>query len=210
LGRAGDNGNKGVALAVVIFLGGCVFLGSMIFGTQRRAPSVIVNGNVYPDSVIAGKSRHARSKGHPAAEEPALLPVNLDARVLVINDVRRPWGEAVTKQVGDLMARLSGAGITVVGEGPGVEAPDAESNVELAATARLVLDGTQTPVDAPQAPTKFATWFEEKQPDVDAVVWIIQPAGSSDAQFWIFTAADAEKGAAIRQVTMAAPVKGRG
>src|SRR5262249_50729187 len=147
---------------------------------------------------------------HAAVEEPAQLPVNVDARVLVINDVRRPWGEAVTKQVADLMARLSGAGITIVGEGPAVEAPDAESNGELAATARLVLDGTQTPVDAPQAPTKFATWFEEKNPDVDAVVWIVQRAGSNDAQFWIFTPAETEKGAAIRQLTMAPAVKGRG
>jgi hypothetical protein len=204
-GRPGESGNKGIAVALLIFLGGCVFLGSMLFGVRPHT-NMVVNGQSYPSAVGGGAPRFAsgRHAGRPQAQPQPPLPVNVDARVLVINDVRRPWGEAVTKHVSELMNRLSTAGIKTVGEGPSAEAPDQAANVDLAATARLVLDGTQTPVDAPESPAKFAAWFDQTRPDVDAVLWIVQPVGSQEPKFYVFTrGGQAEKSEAIRRVTMA-------
>jgi hypothetical protein len=202
LGRQ-NSGAKGVATAILVFMGGCVFLGTMLLSSRRPVPTIVVNGDTFPSAVAGGHARHANSR-RVREPEAAPLPVNVDARVLVINDVRRPWGETVTKSVNDLMERLTGAGISTVGEGPSAEAPDEAADVELAATARLILDGTQTPVDAPQAPAKFASWFEEKHPEVDAVLWISLPVGSEQPRFDVFTGAKkAEKAEAVRQVTMA-------
>jgi hypothetical protein len=201
--RRQNSGHKGIAAAIFIFLGGCIFLGTMILSAQRPTATVVVNGDAYPSVVAGGSPRHPGGK-HARQPEPAPLPVNVDARVLVINDVRRPWGEAVTKSVHDLMERLTGAGIHTVGEGPSAEAPDQDADVDLAARARLVLDGTQTPVDNELAPKKFAKWFEDQQPDVDAVLWITLPMGSEQPRFDVFTGPKkAEKADAVRQVTMA-------
>jgi hypothetical protein len=209
-GRQGSSGNKGVAAAMLVFIGGCVFLGAMILKPRLQGPNIILNGDSYP-TIVEGPQRKPNHRATAPVKQAAPLPVNVDARVLVINDIRRPWGEAVTKKVGALMGRLSGAGITTVGEGPSAEAPDQAEDVELAATARLVLDGTQTPVDANEAPAKFKKWFEEKQPDVDAVLWIAPPLGNEEPRFYVFTSgAKAEKAEAVKQVTMAGAVKGRG
>jgi serine/threonine protein kinase len=201
-GRA-NSGAKGIALGLFIFLGSCVFLGTMLL--SQRAPTRGVaasGGQTYPTVIGGGSSR--RTRHGQAAPEP--LPSNVNARVLVINDVRRPWGEKVSGQVGNLISRFSASGITTVGEGPSDIAPDQDADVDLAATARLVLDGTQTPVDAREAPAKFAKWFEEKQPPVDAVVWIVQPVGSESAKFYVFAAdPKAKKSDEIVRVAMYKP-----
>jgi hypothetical protein len=165
----------------------------------RFSPIVIVDGvkvqsQAEPPTPTAPPARRV-SKGHrqvPTHEASApIVPTNINARVLVINAVRRPWSDAVTKRVSELTTRLSEAGIRTIGESPAA-ASDDQQDIELAADARMVLDRTQMPVDAAEAAGMFAKWFSEKQPEVEAVLWIAPVVGSEEPRIYLFTQPDEE------------------
>jgi hypothetical protein len=106
-------------------------------------------------------------------------------RVLLINDIPRPWSAEAAHAVTMLVRGLSEAGADVLGEVPNPTTGD-HSEVEDAARARLVLDGEQLPVDSRDAAGRFGQWFEKDGSKVDAVIWIAPHVGDPGAHPKVF------------------------
>ncbi|HYE61445.1 MAG TPA: hypothetical protein VD997_05575 [Phycisphaerales bacterium] len=181
-GAAGElrsSGMKGVLGAVAVFLVGVAFVISM---ANRGGGSAQVEQPA-PTGVFVNGVEVERDEFIPAEK----LSVPMGLRVLMINDIRRPWTPEVSESIEDLVASMLHTGVTPMGEVPNPEERSGE--VDAAAKARLVLDSEQVPVDSSQAPERFRDWFASEGSGVDAVLWIapaVEGAGGHPRAF-VFT-----------------------
>jgi hypothetical protein len=165
-GEFNSSGMKGVIGAVVVFL---MTVGVIVAATSRDGETPAVE--LPRTGVFVNGHELEHNEFVPVAKNS--IPRNM--RVLMINDVHRPWTPEVSDAVDAVVAGLGSLGATVLGEVPSPSSDSSE--VEAAAKARLVLDGEQIPVDSRDAAGRFKAWFGGSEGDFDAVVWVAPPIG---------------------------------
>lgn len=176
-------GIGGVAVAVVVCLGmtGMVMNRSM----RPRHPRVVAAAPT-PEQMMTvwvnGKETNINSR---TVQVPAGPSRPAHVRVMVINDVRRPWSSEVMQPLVAALKGLQHENIEMLGEAP--DAASAATDVDAAAKARLVLDSEQVPVDSVEAPRRFEQYFSDASAEVDAVLWVMAPVtDTGEARMHLF------------------------
>jgi len=179
-GEFNSSGMKGVIAAVVLFLAA---VGVIVAATSRDSEPPVLAAAPTGIFVNGQQIEHEDFPTLASGSTPR------DLRVLMINDIHRPWTPEVSDAVAAMVAGLDELNTKVMGEGP--TPSNDSSEVEVAAKARLVLDGEQLPVDSREAPARFHKWFQESGSKLDAVLWVAPPIGAETRpKVFVFTATD--------------------
>jgi len=164
--RFDNNINAGVAVALFLFLAVCVAIAAaMIVPGVRRATSRV--------SVVEAP----RLPAPPTAPEPPSHVLN-DFSALVLREPIALTEEDVTRQ----LQRLSAAGATLLGFGPG-----ADEHTDAVADLRKSLG--MTPFQSPDARQQIESWLSRHR-DVDLVVWVGADDTGARPATWIVGSAD--------------------